>query len=123
MTLASKQIHVDTATDQALVRRFAQQILTAAERDEVLTYGQRRQHLRARICRRGHGQAHGSRENFGRGATDFRAGEREQNAARSVGDAIDSCRAETFVLDAIVKRAGISQVVRNFVAVLIDKEG
>jgi F-type H+-transporting ATPase subunit b len=26
VTLASKQIHVDTATDQALVRRFAQQI-------------------------------------------------------------------------------------------------
>ena len=26
VSLASKQIHVDTATDQALVRRFAQQI-------------------------------------------------------------------------------------------------
>ena len=59
--LAQKQIHVDAATDQALVRKFAGELgvseASASGKGRALEHGFRRQHLLPGIRRCGHEQA------------------------------------------------------------------
>ena len=122
--LAQKQIHVDAATDQALVRNFAGAVgsgLGQFGKGRKLGYGFRRQHLRPSLRRRGFQRASGCHPRQSADCARLRRCLSESADLRRVWEnpAVPA-EQKRKLLDAIVQREGIDKPVRNLVAVLID---